>query len=89
MVKQTKLLVAEVRMIADTVENQYCRDILLEAADRLEETDKIAEHYRRLAEKRIKRRRNKKAVETCICCGATIPEGRQICPQCEKEGETK
>lgn len=22
--------------------------------------------------------------EHCICCGATIPEGRQICPQCEK-----
>lgn len=22
---------------------------------------------------------------TCICCGATIPEGRQVCPQCEKK----
>ena len=21
--------------------------------------------------------------EQCICCGAAIPEGRQICPQCE------
>lgn len=21
--------------------------------------------------------------DTCICCGAIIPEGRQICPQCE------
>ena len=20
---------------------------------------------------------------SCICCGAIIPEGRQICPQCE------
>ena len=20
---------------------------------------------------------------TCICCGAIIPEGRQICPECE------
>ena len=20
---------------------------------------------------------------TCICCGEIIPEGRQICPQCE------
>lgn len=22
--------------------------------------------------------------EHCVCCGATIPEGRQVCPQCEK-----
>ena len=21
--------------------------------------------------------------ETCVCCGDTIPEGRQICPHCE------
>jgi hypothetical protein len=25
--------------------------------------------------------------EHCVCCGATEPEGRQICPQCEKAGE--
>ncbi len=24
--------------------------------------------------------------ERCVCCGATIPEGRQVCPQCEKVG---
>ena len=23
--------------------------------------------------------------EHCVCCGATIPEGRQICPQCERK----
>lgn len=23
-------------------------------------------------------------VETCVCCGAVIPEGRQVCPDCEK-----
>lgn len=22
---------------------------------------------------------------TCVCCGAVIPEGRQICPSCEGE----
>lgn len=22
--------------------------------------------------------------EHCVCCGAVIPEGRQICPQCER-----
>ena len=21
-------------------------------------------------------------VERCICCGAIIPEGRQVCPKC-------
>lgn len=21
--------------------------------------------------------------ETCVCCGAEIPEGRQVCPACE------
>ena len=24
---------------------------------------------------------------TCICCGEPIPEGRQVCPKCEKDGE--
>lgn len=21
----------------------------------------------------------------CVCCGADIPEGRQVCPTCENE----
>ena len=21
----------------------------------------------------------------CVCCGAVIPEGRQVCPSCEKK----
>ena len=24
-------------------------------------------------------------VDTCICCGAIIPEGRMVCPNCEAE----
>lgn len=24
---------------------------------------------------------------TCVCCGEPIPEGRQICPKCEKGGD--
>lgn len=24
-------------------------------------------------------------VNTCVCCGEIIPEGRQVCPACEKE----
>ena len=27
--------------------------------------------------------------ETCVSCGAVIPEGRQICPACEKRGWNK
>lgn len=23
--------------------------------------------------------------DRCVCCGAYVPEGRQICPQCERE----
>lgn len=26
----------------------------------------------------------KQPQNTCVCCGALIPEGRQICPKCEK-----
>lgn len=22
-------------------------------------------------------------MNTCVCCGAPIPEGRQVCPQCD------
>ena len=25
-------------------------------------------------------------MDTCICCGEPIPEGRQVCPNCEKGG---
>ena len=24
--------------------------------------------------------------EHCVCCGAVVPEGRQVCPNCEKAG---
>lgn len=24
--------------------------------------------------------------ERCVCCGAIIPEGKQICPNCENKG---
>lgn len=23
-------------------------------------------------------------VDRCVCCGAVVPEGRQVCPQCER-----
>lgn len=24
---------------------------------------------------------------TCVCCGAPVPEGRMVCPLCEMETE--
>lgn len=45
-IKKTKLLVAELRVIAPTLMSKYCREILLEAAQRLEDTDKIATFFR-------------------------------------------
>ena len=27
-------------------------------------------------------------IDTCVICGCVIPEGRQICPSCEKAGES-
>lgn len=49
-IKKTKLLVAELRVIANTLGSKHCRNILIEAAQRLEDTDKIAEFYRNKAE---------------------------------------
>ena len=23
----------------------------------------------------------------CVCCGAVIPEGRMVCPDCERKAE--
>lgn len=28
---------------------------------------------------------NNIGVETCVCCGEIIPEGRQMCPSCEND----
>lgn len=50
--KKTKLLVAELRVIALTLRSQYCADILNQAAERLEDTTKIAEFYHRELEKK-------------------------------------
>ena len=25
--------------------------------------------------------------DRCVCCGAVVPEGRMVCPQCEMETE--
>lgn len=52
-IKKTKLLVAELKVIAFSLKNKQCKQILLEAAQRLEDTDKIATFYRNKAEKEV------------------------------------
>ena len=49
-IKKTKLLVAELRVIADIQPNEHCRNVLREAAQRLEDTDKIATFFRNKVE---------------------------------------
>lgn len=29
--------------------------------------------------------RRMKMPDRCVCCGAVIPEGRQVCPICERQ----
>jgi hypothetical protein len=30
---------------------------------------------------------SKTSVDLCVCCGEYIPEGRMVCPQCEKKSQ--
>lgn len=48
--KKTKLIVAELRVIAKTLASEYCAQVLEEAAERLEDTDKIARYYHKVSE---------------------------------------
>ena len=48
-IKKTALLVAELRAIARTVDNEYSAQVLNEAAERLEDTDVIASFFRKEA----------------------------------------
>lgn len=44
--KKTKLIVAELRVLAMTLQSKHFRNLLNEAAQRLEDTDKIATFFR-------------------------------------------
>ena len=35
------------------------------------------------SDKKIVIRAKKDNAEHCVCCGAVVPEGREICPLCE------
>ena len=51
----------------------------------------IAEIYRRINGKYIHYGEMVNLIESnaehCVCCGATIPEGRQVCYECEMEAK--
>lgn len=53
--KKTKLIVAELRVIAKLQPDEQCKNVLLEAAERLADTDRIARFYHNMNEKAIKR----------------------------------
>ena len=74
-IKKTKLLVAELRMIADTLTSEYSRDILIEAAERLEDTDKIATFFRNTAEKLGGDYRGRARREICVL--SVLPRTKQ------------
>lgn len=33
---------------------------------------------------KVMRRKKKETADRCVCCGEIIPEGRQVCPNCER-----
>ena len=57
--KNTQLLADELEIIADTVQSNYCRQVLKESARRLNDLEKIAEFYRKEAE-RLQGKRGRK-----------------------------
>lgn len=28
-------------------------------------------------------------IDTCVCCGEYVPEGRMVCPQCEAKTDER
>lgn len=58
-IKKTQLLADELEIIADTVQSNYCRQVLKESARRLNDLEKIAEFYRKEAE-RLQGKRGRK-----------------------------
>ena len=56
-VRETQLLAEELEVIADTLQSNYCREVLKESAERLRDLEKIADYYQ-------KRANGKKGVKT-------------------------
>ena len=50
--KKTQLLADELEVISGTLQSNYCREVLKESAERLRDLEKIAEFYRKEANKK-------------------------------------
>lgn len=53
--KSTERLAIELRLISKTLPCEYCREVLVEAAERLIDTAEAAEQYRIKAEAKVKK----------------------------------
>lgn len=53
--KSTERLAIELRLISKTLPSEYCREVLVEAAERLIDTAEAAEQYRIKAEAKVKK----------------------------------
>lgn len=58
-IKKTALLAEELRVIANTLPSNYCREELLAAAKRLTDLERIAEFYHAEASRLARKRRRK------------------------------
>ena len=50
------------------------------------------EHYKQtedFARRLIDHAKPQTNADRCVCCGAEIPEGRQVCPECMEKGKDK
>ena len=66
--KKTKLLVAELEVIAnDTPQSDYCREVIKEAALRLTELDRICEFFQAEAAKLAKQLNRRKEKCKAMC----------------------
>ena len=54
-IKETKLLIEELRAIAKALPSRDYKGVLIESAQRLEDMEKIAEYFRRKAENACRR----------------------------------
>lgn len=52
-IKKTDLLIAELKVIADIQPNEHCRNVIREAAQRLEDTNKLATFFRNKCEEMV------------------------------------
>ena len=62
-IKKTDLLAAELEVISDTLQSNYCRKVLKDAAERLRDLEGIAKLYRTEATRLVKKFKRRKGVK--------------------------